>query len=99
MTRCTIRLLVILALSLLVGMLVAEAQLPSTVAQVGYLQATFSRCQPSVQAFEQGLRDLGYVEGQNLVLEFRSAEGHVERLLALATELVQRHVDVFREWS
>jgi putative ABC transport system substrate-binding protein len=48
----------------------------------------------SVQAFEHGLRDLGYVEGQNLVIEFRTAEGNVERLPALAAELVQRNVDV-----
>jgi len=46
------------------------------------------------EAFRQGLRDLGYVEGQNLVIEFRSAEGHVERLPALVAELVQRNVDV-----
>ena len=94
MTRRTIGLLVTLALSLLVGMLAAEAQLPSNVARIGYLQATFPRSRPSVQAFEQGLWDLGYVEGQNLVLEFRSAEGDVERLPTLAAELVQRHIDV-----
>ena len=45
-------------------------------------------------AFEQGLRALGYVEGQSLVIEFRMAEGNVERLPALAAELVQRNVDV-----
>jgi len=42
----------------------------------------------------QGLQDLGYIEGQHLVIEFRSAEGHVERLPALAAEFVQRQVDV-----
>src|SRR5205085_4288885 len=57
----------------------------------------FQTSEPSVpiwEAFRHGLRDLGYVEGQNLVIEFRSAEGHVERLPALAAELVQRNVDV-----
>jgi len=47
MTRCTIR--------LLVGMLAAAAQLPSTVARIGYLHVTFPPSRPSVQAFEQGL--------------------------------------------
>jgi putative ABC transport system substrate-binding protein len=49
---------------------------------------------PPFDAFMQGLRDLGYVEGQNLVMEGRSAGGHAERLPALAAELVQSQVDV-----
>jgi len=49
---------------------------------------------PLLAAFRQGLRDLGYVEGQNLVIEYRSAEGHAERLPALAAELVQLQVEV-----
>jgi len=47
-----------------------------------------------MKAFEQGLRDLGYVEGQNLVIESRYAEGRLERLPDLATELVRLKVDV-----
>jgi len=74
--------------------LTIEAQRPSTVARVGWLSAVLPRSWPSLQAFEQGLRDLGYVEGQNLIIEFRSAEGNVERLPALAAELVQRNVHV-----
>jgi len=46
------------------------------------------------EAFRQGLRDLGYVEGRNLVIEIRSAEGKLERLPALAAELVALKVDV-----
>ena len=49
---------------------------------------------PPVEAFRQGLRDLGYVEGQNLVIEYRYAEGRIERLPDLAAELVQLQVDV-----
>ena len=48
----------------------------------------------SLEAFRQGLRDLGYVEGQNLVMESRYAEGSVERLPDLAAELVRLQVDV-----
>jgi putative ABC transport system substrate-binding protein len=46
------------------------------------------------EAFRQGLRDLGYVEGKNIVIEFRSAEGKMERLPDLATELVGLNVEV-----
>ena len=47
-----------------------------------------------MEAFRQGLRDLGYVEGQNLVIEYRYAEGSAERLPDLAAELVRLQVDV-----
>ena len=48
--------------------------------------------------FRQGLRDLGYVEGQNIRFEFRSAEGHLDRLPELATELVRLKVDIIVTW-
>ena len=48
--------------------------------------------------FRQGLRDLGYIEGQNIRFEFRSAEGHIDRLPALAAELVRLKVDVIVTW-
>src|SRR6266705_1482406 len=48
--------------------------------------------------FRQGLRDLGYVEGQNIRFEFRSAEGHLDRLPELAAELVRLKVDVIVTW-
>jgi putative ABC transport system substrate-binding protein len=66
------------------------AQLP--VKRIGYL-AQITRA-PLVEAFRQGLRELGYQEGQNLAIEFRDAEGKPDRLPALAAELVQLHVDV-----
>jgi len=49
---------------------------------------------PHLEAFRQGLRELGYVEGQNLVIEYRYAEGSEERLRDLAAELVRLQVDV-----
>jgi putative ABC transport system substrate-binding protein len=49
---------------------------------------------PYLEPFRQGLRDLGYVEGQNIAVEYRFAEWHDERLPALAAELVQHPVDV-----
>ena len=49
---------------------------------------------PRVEAFRQGLRELGYVEQQNVVIEWRSAEGQLDRLPALASELVQLKVDI-----
>jgi putative tryptophan/tyrosine transport system substrate-binding protein len=68
----------------------APAQQP--VKRIGYL-AQITRA-PLVEAFRQGLRELGYREGQNLAIAFRDAEGQPDRLPALATELVQLHVDV-----
>src|SRR6266567_8160656 len=72
----------------------AKAQQATKVARIGYL-ATNPETSPRLrEAFLQGLRDLGYVEGRNLVIEYRDAEGKVERLPALAAELVALKVDV-----
>ena len=75
--------------------LVAEAQPAGKVYRVGYLSApSRESVAPTVEAFLRRLRELGWVEGENLVIEFRWAEGKVERLPDLAAELVRRKVDV-----
>jgi putative ABC transport system substrate-binding protein len=74
----------------------ADAQQPTKIARIGYLTTADVATAPHHlrEAFLKGLRDLGYVEGRNLVIEYRSAEGKVERLPALAAELVSLKVDV-----
>jgi putative ABC transport system substrate-binding protein len=80
---------------LLAAPLVAEAQQAAKVARIGYLTGTNLAANPHLhEAFRQGLRDLAYVEGRNLVIEYRDAEGKPERLPALAAELVALKVDV-----
>jgi putative ABC transport system substrate-binding protein len=71
----------------------AEAQ-PAKIARIGYLTTSTAANPHLREAFRQGLRDLGYVEGGNLVIEYRDAEGKIERLPALAAELVALKVDV-----
>src|SRR4029450_1293081 len=94
MTRRTMALLFTFAI--LVAPLAAEAPQATHVYQIGWLSPAFPRPDhdPPVDAFPQGLRDLGYVEGQNLVMESRGADGKIERLPDLAAELVQHQVAV-----
>jgi putative tryptophan/tyrosine transport system substrate-binding protein len=84
-------------LTLLAGTLVAplgvEAQ-QSKVYRVGMLSTGNPRSAAIYQAFELRLREAGYVEGQNLAIEFRNAEGRIDRLPSLATELIRLHADV-----
>ena len=84
-------------LGLLAAPLAADAQPAGKVPRVGYLHAG-SRSDPGPQrfldAFRQGLRDLGYVERQNIVIEYRWAEGKFDRLPDLAAELVRLKVDI-----
>jgi putative ABC transport system substrate-binding protein len=73
----------------------AEAQQSAKVARIGYLSgASFSANTARIEAFRQALRELGYIEGKNIVIEWRSAEGQLNRLPALADELVRLKVDV-----
>jgi putative tryptophan/tyrosine transport system substrate-binding protein len=77
--------------------LAARAQQPAKVPRIGILWPNpLTASGHFVEAFRQGLRDLGYVDGQNVTIEFRSAEGSLERLPALAAELVQIPVDVIQ---
>jgi len=65
------------------------------IARIGFLgAASASGWASKVEAFRAGLRDLGYVEGKNIVIEYRWAEGRYERLPELAAELVRQKVDV-----
>jgi putative ABC transport system substrate-binding protein len=72
----------------------AEAQQAAKVPRIGYLANNLTANPHLREAFLQGLRDLGYVEGRNVVIEYRSAEGKSERLPTLAAELVALEVDV-----
>ena len=69
-----------LASSLLAAPLAAEAQQAAKVARIGYLVTSLAARPHQQESFRQGLRDLGYVEGRNLAIEYRDAEGKVERL-------------------
>src|SRR5436309_2750069 len=71
----------------------ADAQQPKKIPRVGILFIG-GRDQPHLEAFKQGLRERGYTEGKNIVLDYRYAEGKVDRLPSLAAELVQLNVDV-----
>jgi putative ABC transport system substrate-binding protein len=79
--------------SILTAPLAVEAQPPTKVARVGMLAGN-PRSAVQWVAFEHRLRELGYVEGKNLVLEFRTAEGKAERFRDLAAALVQLNLDV-----
>ncbi len=82
------------AAALLAAPLAAETQQADKVARIGYLGTRRGVSPHLPEAFRQGLRDLGYVEGRNVVIEYRNSEGKNERLPALAAELVALKVDV-----
>jgi putative ABC transport system substrate-binding protein len=73
---------------------VAEAQSPASQRRIGVLLVLLSPTGREAQALRQGLRDAGYVEGRNVVIEWRSADGDYARLPQLAADLVERKVDV-----
>src|SRR5437899_2818741 len=86
-----------------------EAQQPAKVPRIGYVSAGGDSQTPGpltelkdewqlplfhLKAFQQGLRDLGYIEGKNILVEYRYAEGKLDRIPGLVAELVQLNVDV-----
>src|SRR5713226_1359256 len=75
---------------------VAQAQQPAKIPRIGYVSGTGDPSNPGpyVEALRQGLRDLGYIEGKNIVIEYRGAEGKAEPVPSLVNELVQLKVDV-----
>jgi putative ABC transport system substrate-binding protein len=74
---------------------VAQSQQPTKIPRIGYLAATSLSTNPARnEAFRQGLRELLYVEGKNIVIDWRLAEGKADRLSGFAAELVRLKVDV-----
>src|SRR2546428_13271297 len=85
----------ILISSVLGGAPIAEAQQPAKVPRIGFqTDAPASAISGRTEAFRQGLRELGYIEGKNIIIEWRSAEGKLDRRSDLAAELVRLKVDV-----
>jgi putative tryptophan/tyrosine transport system substrate-binding protein len=94
--RALMRVFVFLCLlpTVLLPTISLQAQQPAKVARIGFLStASLSSLSPRLEAFRRGLRELGYVDGKNIVIEYRSAEGDINRLPELATELVRLEVD------
>ena len=84
-----------IALGLALAPLVGEAQQTTKVTPIGYLSGpSLSANAARIEAFRQGLRELSYVEGKNIVIEWRSADGKLDRVPALAAELVRLKVAV-----
>src|SRR5947208_1834581 len=84
-----------IVLIFVLGGTLVEAQQPTKVPRIGYLSsASPSAGSSRIEAFRRGLRDLGYVEEKNLLIEWRFAEGKLDRLPALAAELVRLKVDL-----
>ena len=94
MNRVHRRYFLIAAGALLAAPLAAGAQQRGKVARIGFLSLDLAGNPHGTESFRQGLRDLGYVEGRNMMIEYRDAEGKRERLPALAAELVALKVDV-----
>ena len=86
---------VLLLIGFVLVSIYAQAQQPAKLPRIGYLIiAPLSAASQRIEPFRQGMRELGYVEGKNIVIEWRSSEGSAARVPALAAELVQLKVDV-----
>jgi putative ABC transport system substrate-binding protein len=95
MPRHSVALMTALAVTILVASLAPEAQPPPHVPRIGFLSAASAAAIAARrEAFRQGLHALGYVEGTTIIIEYRYAEGHLERLREMAAELGRLQVDV-----
>ena len=86
-------------LGLLAGPSLADAQPAVKVQRIGCLLGTSSTASSPVEAFRKGLRGLGWVEGQNIAIEYRFADGRYDRLPDLAADLVRLKVNVIAAWG
>ncbi|HEU5297049.1 MAG TPA: ABC transporter substrate-binding protein [Burkholderiaceae bacterium] len=100
MTIRGVAFIAVLAFTLLAAPLAAEAQQAGKVARIGFLSFTSPSDRPPLRdAFRQRLRELGWVEGENVVIDYRYAEDRVDRLTDLAAELVRLKVDLIVSWG
>ena len=83
----------LLALAVLVGSQIADAQPAGKVPRIGMI-SEFTAAHPFVAAFRQGLRELGYTEGQNIVVEYRHTQGVLDRVSDFAAELIRLNVEL-----
>ena len=86
---------IVIAVTLLAVAVIAEAQQPKKVPRIGYLSSLDPARESSrAEAIRLSLRELGYIEGQNIATEYRYTEGKADRALELAAELVRLKVDI-----
>ena len=88
------KVLLALGAGVLAAPLVSRAQAPAGVPRIGYIALPSSTPNVRLAVFKEGMRELGYTEGKNFIVEYRSAEGKYDRYAALAAELVRLKVDV-----
>jgi ABC-type uncharacterized transport system substrate-binding protein len=95
MKKAAVSSILVAVLLLAVGV-IAEAQQPGRIPRIGYVSGTGSPSDPGpyVESLRQGLRDLGYIEGKNFMIEYRGAGENREIVPRLVAELVQLNVDV-----
>ena len=88
-----------LLFTILLGSVVGKAQPPGHIPRVGFLVRGAPGPSANVEAFRQGLRELGYVEGRNVLIDYRYTDNRDDRLDALAADLVRTRVDVIVTWG
>ena len=94
MTRLRLAFSMAVALGSLFVPAATDAQQAGRLPRIGYVATSLAENPQYPEAFRRGLRDLGYVEGENIIIDFRSAEGNPERMFALTSELVGLRVDI-----